>query len=245
MIPAERQAQIREYLTHNDIVRIQTLTSELGISLSTVRRDLHSMAQRGEIQLLRGGAIKLSERNLELNLDAKMLMNYSEKDRIARYAASLIADGEVLFLDPSSTNSLLIDHLLDKDVTVVTNSMAHINKLTKHGLMCILIGGQIKQSTSSCIGPLAEQTLKDLHFDHCFLGANGVSVEYGLTNNDMRERNIKHIAINNASEPIFLIDSSKFDRVTMCRVAGVDEYPIITDRVAEPFSSYTNIIVAP
>mgnify|MGYP002732814964 CR=1 FL=1 len=245
MIPAERQERIQAYLEQNEVGRIQTMVDELGISLSTLRRDLRDMAERGEVQLLRGGAIRLHSANIELNLDAKMLMNYAEKERIARYAATLVVDGDVLFLDPSSANSLLIDFLGDKNVTVVTNSIAHINKLTKLGLSCILIGGQIKRATSSCIGPVAEQALHDLFFNHCFLGANGMSVKQGLTNHDMRERNIKRIAIANAAKVTFLIDSSKFDQIAMCRVAEIGEYPIITDRQNEEYDGFDNIIVAP
>lgn len=245
MIPAQRQQRIHSYLSQNEIVRIQSLVDELGISLSTLRRDLKDMAERGEIQQLRGGAIRLRGGNIELNLDAKMLMNYAEKERIARYAASLVKDGEVLFLDPSSANGLLIDFLREKEVTVVTNSIAHINKLTKNGLMCILIGGQIKKSTSSCIGPVAEQALREFYFNHCFLGANGMSARHGLTNHDMRERTIKQIAIANSAEPIFLIDSSKFGQTAMCKVAEVDEYTIITDQIPEEFAKYENVRLAP
>jgi len=245
VIPAERQQQILSYIKQKgDIVRIQNMVDELGISLSTIRRDIHTMVQKGELQPLRGGAVKLCGSNIELNLDAKLLMNYEEKSRIARSAAAMVADGEVIFLDPSSVNSLLIPYLEHRDVTVVTNSIAHINQLNKHGVNCILTGGQIKQSTSSCIGPVAEQTLRELHFTHCFLGANGMSLQHGLTNHDLRERTIKRIAIENATDPVFLIDSSKFGKTAMCKVAEIDEYPIITDCLIDELKEFGNILVA-
>ena len=245
MIPAERQQRIRALIAQTeDIVRMDDMAQQLGISRSTLRRDLQAMVKQGEVQLLRGGAVRHRTPGIELCLDAKMRMNYDEKSRIAHKAAELIEDHEVIFLDPSSVNALLIPLLKGRDVTVVTNSIAHINQLEQHGLSGILIGGEIKSSTSSCIGPIAEQMLRELHFTHCFLGANGMSVQYGLTNHDLRERNIKRIAITNSAQPVFLIDSTKFDVVAMCQVARIDDYPIITDRRIEQLAVYDNIITA-
>lgn len=245
MIPAQRQQQIRALMAQSgDILRMEDMAQKLGVSRSTLRRDLQAMAELGEVQLLRGGAVRRAETGIELRLDAKMRMNHEEKARIARMAAGMIADHEVIFLDPSSVNALLIPLLKGRCVTVVTNSIAHINLLEQHGIPGILIGGEIKSSTSSCIGPIAEQMLRELHFSHCFLGANGMSVQHGLTNHDLRERNIKRIAISNADHPVFLIDSSKMDVAAMCQVAQLDEYPIITDRRLPQLEAYPNILFA-
>lgn len=244
MIPAERQKTIVGYLHGKDLVKIDDLIETMGISLSTIRRDIKELVDRGTIETLRGGAVRLQSSNIELNLDAKLQMHREEKSRIARCAAQTVQDHDVLFIDPSSTNSLLIDHLAGKKVTVITNSIAHINKLVQLDISCILLGGQIKQSTSSCVGPIAEQSMRNLYFNRCFLGANGISIPCGITNHDLREQTIKRIAIQNSQESFFLIDSSKFGVAAMCKVAELSECTIITNQALPEWQQFENIWVA-
>ncbi len=242
MIPAERHIQIINFLQGKEVVSLKDISDKLGISLSTIRRDAKQLSKDGQVQLLRGGAIRLPKELIELNLDAKMMLHREEKNKIARFAASFIGDGEVVFLDPASTNFLLIDYLIDKNVVVITNSIAIANKLIKSEIQCILIGGQIKRTTSACLGEIAEQTLKDLYFDRCFLGATGMSLVAGITNHDLREKSIKRVAINNSKHPYFLIDSSKYGCVAMCKVAEIDECTIICDREISELSHLSNFI---
>ncbi len=244
MIPTLRRQKIVDLLQGNEVLFLADLVAAMGISESTVRRDLKELAHGGEIELLRGGGVRLYRENVEMNIDAKLLMNREEKDRIAKYAAGLIYPGDIVFLDPSSVNYLLIDYIHAERVTVVTNSIAHMNKLVKADIHCIMIGGQIKKNTSSCVGAMAERMLSQLRFSKSFLGANGMSIELGMTNHDPNEQSIKRMAIERSVSTYFLIDSSKYGNVAMCKVADIDECLIITDKRRKELDAYSNIIYA-
>ena len=244
MIPAIRRQKLLDLLKDHELLFLPDIIDAMDSSESTVRRDLKSLAKSGEVELLRGGGVQLPKRSMEMNIQVKMQLNKDEKQRIAYAASSMIYPGDIVFLDPSSVNYLLIDYITADQVTVVTNSITHMNKLLEKDIPCIMIGGQIKKNTSSCIGPMAERMLKDLRFSKCFLGANGIDRNAGITNHDPKEQSIKHLAIRNSAVTYFLMESTKAGNVAMCKVADVEDHTIITDRVMEGFEDLDNIIVA-
>lgn len=243
MIPAVRRQKLLNLLEEHEMLFLPDVIEAMDSSESTVRRDLKTLARSGEVELLRGGGIRLPKQNVEMTLNAKLQLSKEEKDRIARAAAALIYPGDVIFMDPSSANYLMIDYIQTKPVTVVTNSITHMNKLLSADINCIMVGGQIKKTTSSCIGPQAEQMLRNLRFSKCFLGANGISRQGGVTNHDPLEQSIKRMAIENSAVTYFLVDSAKFGITTMCKVAEVDAHMILTDKEMPGYEDLDNIIV--
>lgn len=243
MIPAVRQEKILELLSNNDIVSTDSLMKVLDVSVSTLRRDLVKLEEEKKITLLHGGGVRLMQKSVELNISTKLELNKEAKERIASKAASLVEEGDTIFLDPSSTTYLMIPFLARRNVTVVTNGISHINQLINQEIPCILIGGSIKRTTNSCIGPLTEATLKTFYFNKCFLGASGFSIPSGITNHDINERVIKLLALNNSSQPYFLLDHTKYDIVTMVQVADLDAYPILIDEIPKGLEGYGNFIL--
>lgn len=242
MIPAVRQEKILDILSSNEIVSTDRLMEELNVSVSTLRRDLTKLEQEAKIILLHGGGVKLSSKPMELSISTKLELNKDAKEIIARKAASFVEDGDVIFLDPSSTTYLMIPYLTGKNITVLTNGISHINQLLTRDIPCLMIGGSIKKTTNSCIGPMAEAAMESLFFNKCFLGASGFSIQSGITNHDINERVIKAIALNNSKQPYFLMDSSKFGLIAMIKVANLEDYPIIIDKLPKELASYSNFI---
>lgn len=244
MLPQVRRQKILDLIKDRDITMLSDLIGLLGLSESTVRRDLKLLSQQGELELLRGGGIRLISANYEKDVITKMLLQQEEKKRIAALAAGFVEPGDVLFLDPSTANSMLINHLADKDVSVVTNSLMHINQMLKLGIRCYMIGGQIKTQTLACVGVSALSAMDEYRFSKSFLGANGMDAEMGITNHDPNELHIKRLAIKYAVKTFFLIDSSKYGTVNMCKVADLDEHPVITDRRLQALEPFNNILYA-
>ena len=137
----------------------------------------------------------------------------------------------------------MIPFLKGMDITVVTNGLYHINQLCTEGIPCIMLGGNIKTSTSSCIGHMTESALKEIYFNKAFLGANGFSIKAGITNHDGNEKQIKRIAMEHAQQSYFLLDSSKYGVVTMTKVASLDEVSIITERDIPELKEYAELIL--
>lgn len=244
MIPAVRQQTIINLLAENEILYMDFLADYLVISLSTLRRDLRELEKYGKITLLHGGGVQLNRVSTELSISAKINLNKEAKNKIALKACSFIQDNDVIFIDPSSTTLQMIPYLVNRNVTVITNGVYHINQLATHQISCIMIGGNIKQSTNSCIGPLAEAALNELYFNKCFIGANGFSKKAGITNHDINEYTIKRIAIEKSSESYFLIDTSKYNTVTMIKVASLTDVNIITEKHIPDLEGHDNIIYA-
>lgn len=244
MIPAMRQQKILELLQSGDIFYSDYLLDAMNISLSTLRRDLKELEKEQKIIQLHGGGVQLTKNNIELKITSKLNLHKDEKLKIARKAASFIRNHDVIFLDPSSSTLPVIPYLKEKDVTVVTNGIYHINQLCAESIPCIMLGGNIKLSTNSCLGHTTETSLQELNFDKCFLGANGFSLRSGITNHDINEKYIKRIAMENSQESYFLLDSSKYDVITMTKVASLEEAIIITDKNIPELEDCANLIVA-
>lgn len=242
MIPELRQKKIIDMISDTDIITTETLTKLLNISPSTLRRDLLKLSKQKKIVLLHGGGIRLLPKITELSMTAKMGLHKDAKDKIAQKAVSLIEDGDVIYLDPSSTTYQMIPYLKEHRVTVITNSVSHIDELIYYKIPCIMVGGSIKAATNSCIGLIAENILKGFNFNKCFIGANGFSITSGITNHDINENVIKTLAVRQSCDPYFLMDSSKFNVVAMVKLANISDYPIITEKIIPELSSYPNII---
>jgi DeoR/GlpR family transcriptional regulator of sugar metabolism len=62
----ERQTQIVDYLKEHKRISVNTICSIFSISEATARRDLEELAQNGQVQRVRGGAIALEKSPPEL-----------------------------------------------------------------------------------------------------------------------------------------------------------------------------------
>lgn len=243
MIPVLRHDEIIKLLQGCEVETLTALAAKLEISESTLRRDLKDLERQGEVEMLRGGGVRLPRENIERGIHEKVLINREEKERIAEYAAGLIRPNDVVYLDPSSLNCILVQYIKAENVKIVTNSFEIVRLLMGSGILSVLVGGDVKVRTSSCVGPLAQHMMNSMRFSKCFIGANGMSVGMGLTSHDIRECSIKQIALANSQSPYFLVDSSKQDNVAMYKVADIDACPVITGKYCEDYAKLDNIIV--
>lgn len=244
MIPVQRKERIRVLLQKSEILTLPELVLDLGISQSTLRRDLREMAQEGEVDLLRGGGIRMRREEGEWSLRQTVRHGEEEKRRIAAYAARLIFPGDILFLDASSVSYLLIDDLTPERLVVATNSIAHAGKLIQRKISCILVGGMVESDRRASVGPLAEKMMQGLRFTKCFLGTTGLSRTMGLTCRSPQIASLHRMAIDRAGTTYFLVDSGKYDVVTLCKTADIDECKIIVDVPHPVVEDLSNVIYA-
>lgn len=245
MIAYVRRKKILEELVKKDIVYIEDLAKIFSnVSMSTIRRDLKALSKEGEVVLLRGGAVKLKADLNELPIQTKQLLNMDKKEKIAKKAASLVNDGEVIYIDSGSTCFCMIKYLKDKRITVVTSNTYIIGELANTNINCIILGGEIIKNLGSIVGPITDGLLTNMFFDKAFLGANGYSLQGGISTPDPREANKKKIVKNNSKETYVLADSSKADKVTFCKAFEIDECVIITDCENETLKKYAKYIIA-
>lgn len=218
-----------EKLSHDKFVRLDDLVSLLDTSESTVRRDLDELESERKLHRVHGGAELPHSLQEEFTNQQKSIKNIQEKMQVARKAASLISNDDVIFVDAGTTNELLLGYLNQDNLTVVTNSIHHAAKLVDKNIQTIIIGGHVKKSTDASIGAVAYEQIKQLNFDKAFLGINGIDEEF-LTTPDMEEAIIKKTVIENARKSYIVTDSSKIGRVSFAKVDKIENATIITNQ---------------
>ncbi|MGT2780411.1 DeoR/GlpR family DNA-binding transcription regulator [Streptococcus lutetiensis] len=229
ILKSKRKQLIMEKLSHDKFVRLDDLVSLLDTSESTVRRDLDELESERKLHRVHGGAELPHSLQEEFTNQQKSIKNIQEKMLVAKKAASLISNDDVVFVDAGTTNELLLGYLSQDNLTVVTNSIHHAAKLVDKNIQTIIIGGHVKKSTDASIGTVAYEQIKQLNFDKAFLGINGIDEEF-LTTPDMEEAVIKKTVIENARKLYVVTDSSKIGRVSFAKVDKIENATIITNQ---------------
>ena len=93
-----------------------------------------------KLDRIHGGATINERITKELSILDKSSKNLQEKIQLAHYAASLVQEGDCIFLDAGTTTLQMIPYLKDKKVTVVTNGLTHVDLLMEHNIRTYLTG---------------------------------------------------------------------------------------------------------
>lgn len=229
MLKSERKQVIMSKIDESQFVTLDSLVTELETSESTVRRDLDELEEEGKLRRVHGGAELTHSLQEELSNQEKAIKNIQEKSAIAQVAADLIGSNEVIFIDAGTTTELLLEHLNQSNLTVVTNSIHHATKLVDRNIKTIVIGGFVKHSTDASIGQIALNQIKQMTVDKAFIGMNGIDEAY-LTTPDLEEAAIKKAIIDNSRQTIVLADSFKIGQVAFAKVGPIERVTLVTTR---------------
>ncbi|WP_099221985.1 DeoR/GlpR family DNA-binding transcription regulator [Listeria costaricensis] len=233
MLNAERKQRIIENLERVGVIKLAELVEALDCSESTIRRDLIELEQEGLLERVHGGARLLNAHNIEPSMNEKSFKNIQSKQEIARYSAELVAEGDCIYLDAGSTTIEMIPFLADRRITVVTNGLAHIEKLVQLRIDAYLLGGKMKVHTKAVVGAVALNNLTNYHFDKAFLGTNAIHLEYGHTTPDTEEALLKRSAGKQAANTFVLADHSKFGHIHFARIFDLEDATIVTDYIPQ------------
>lgn len=232
MTVEERRKTICELLKTHKVLTVEYLSTLLGTSAMTIRRDLNVLGHQELLQRVHGGAaVKRSEAD-EPPYTIREREMQLEKQRIGLAAASLVGEREVVLIDIGSTLLYLVRSLpLEKDITVVTHWLPVVLEMSRRApSKTIFLGGEVNFGELSVTGGYTEEMLGNFNADKLFLGVAGVSPEYGLTDYNTGEIQVKRQMIKCARKVIVLADHSKFGRVAPLKVANLSSvHQIITD----------------
>lgn len=247
LLEPERHQIIIEELKKKNTVKLQELVELTNSSESTIRRDLIQLEQGKFLKRVHGGAARLQGKLQEPSMNEKSFKNLQEKRQIAKYAGSLVEEGDSIYLDAGSTTFEMIP-FLPTNIVVVTNGLIHANELLEKNIKTFLIGGYAKPLTKAIIGRGALESLRTYRFDKCFMGVNGIHPQFGYTTPDQEEAMIKQLAISLTREAYVVADMSKFSEIYFAKIADLNEASIITNELdhetMEQFYSKTKIKVA-
>ncbi len=245
MLSEQRQRMILKILQEKKSVTVAELTELLGISESTARRDIVLLDKAGKLVKVFGGAVLVDNvySTVETTVSQRAEIYRDEKKRIARFAASLIAPQDFIYLDAGTTTGYMLDFIRETDVSFVTNAVAHAQRLAADGRNVILIGGTLKKSTEAVVGSTAVLMLKDYHFTKGFFGSNGVSKDAGFTTPDISEALVKKTAMEQCRQSYLLCDHSKFHLVSSVTFAPLDGGIILTDEQTDGYQNLADITI--
>lgn len=243
MIPYERQQRILELLKGRELVRLDEIKEAIpGASTSTLRRDIKELEEAGRVERLQGGAIKALSGAIELPMSTKAGMQTAEKAVIARLAATLIEDGDAIYLDSGSTCTALLKELLDRRVNIVTTNTDVFHFSHDFVAEITVLGGSYNASISSLSGPLTEENIEKYIFGKAFLGANGIDPRFGVTTPNLIESTKKQAVHAHAQRTFVLADSTKFHKVSAVHTFDLSEVTIISDRSNARISQITALL---
>ena len=244
MIPFVRRQKILEILHKSEVAYLDELIKETGASEATIRRDLKTLNEEDQIDLLLGGAAKIRVHLSEEPLNKRVFTNKEEKELIGKYAATLINDGDFIYIGPGTTENTIIQHLAEKNVTVVTTGTFHINALIENKIDCIILGGRMIHSIAVLSGPMAIEQVKNMHFDKCFIGCSGLSFEGKLTTSDENVAAMNKEVIKTAKTVYFLADSTKFGKANRFEFAATqNDHYLITTKKQDEFIGECKLII--
>lgn len=238
MLTEERHNLILEFLEKKGIAKINELVEITNTSESTIRRDLTILEKINVLKRIHGGATLPRGRLTELSYQEKEVQSINEKRSIAEFTASLIEEGDSIYLDAGTSTFEMIQYIDKKNIVVVTNGLKHINALIERNINAYILGGKVKIITKAVVGSDALKHLQKFRFDKCFLGINAIHIECGYTTPDSEEAILKETAIKHSRQTFVLADESKFGEVSFVKVADLNEAIIITNSKMEDYEGY-------
>lgn len=216
MLIKERHAAIVELLKANNLVIIGDLAKRFDISLETARRDLEALQDQGIVRRIHGGAVLADS----YTSTGPLKNSYPQKQAIGKKAASLVHEGDTIFLAIGSTVHELAINLKDrKELTVITNSILVINELINTNVKVIVLGGDLNNNEQMIYSYTTEQMMEQYFVDKAFFSCGGIYedniTDYGDTLD--RFKLAKH-----SKKMFLLVDSEKFGRTARNRSCSLD-----------------------
>ena len=233
MFALERQKMIIDLLNQTGAVSVSRLSEEMGVTEETVRRDLEKLEKQELLRRTHGGALPIDESSNELSLNKRKSTNVEEKMALAKIAANMVATGDTIFLDASTTTFYMAQEIkrMKQAVTVITNSLRVISELADcENVKLIGIGGLVG-SNQSFVGRFAENCIEKNYFaNKMFFSGKGIVRNSGGLESNEQECAIKQQMMKNSTKHYFICDKSKIGRIGFIKLADIENLNgIITD----------------
>lgn len=227
MLPVQRQMETVGLLSTHGAVAVEDLAERLGVSLSTVRRDLDDLERQGVVRRVHGGAVLTDPPALadepEAPIRLREVERSHEKQAIALRAIELVEPGSVLLLTGGTTTAALAPLLASvPGIRVVTNSLDVAIRLANVDLDLTVLGGSLRRPELSLLGPLVGLGLDDLHIDHVIMGAYGIDQRSGVLGASAPECEVDRRLAGAAERLTLLVDSTKFTHRSPHRIVGLE-----------------------
>jgi len=225
LIPAQRRDKIQEYLAIHQIVRTADLMNLLETSEATVRRDLEWLEQKGILERAHGGAILNQRVIFEQEYKQRAQHFPEEKKYIGQLAASLIEEGDIVFINSGTTATQVLQHIpRNPRITVFTNNVSSLVDVDDPGFHLYLTGGEFQPRSNSLAGRFALDNLSQVFANKAIIGVDGISLKHGCTVPTNPEAEVvRHMIERTKGQVVVVADHSKWGAVSNFPVANIGE----------------------
>ncbi len=241
MIPEARRQKIIDTLKRENIITLENLAQEFGVSRITIQRDINLLQKKGLVEKVHGGVKfdDLAQKNFETRFKSRLGANYEKKQEIAQKAMQLVEDEKTIFLDSSTTLYIFSQNLFKKkflDLNIITTSPAIAWQATGYPeIKLISTGGQLKADFNMFCGSWVLEFLDRINIDSALISAAGISPDLMLTTSDKDLANILLKVMERSKEINLLADSSKFFKEGMLSISHISRCSnIVTDSSISP-----------
>lgn len=230
-----RIRQMEQYILERDLVSMDELRDTFNISMNTVRLDVAQLVSKGAIRKVYGGVCSNQKGNL-VPFQERQSKNIQGKKAVGKVAASLVEDGDIIFIDSGTTTMYMIDHLgSSKNVIVLTNNLDVINRaVLLPDINIICLPGTLERKTNSFVSADTVRTLEKYNIKKAFMASSGIAKSGIITNSSPLEYEIKKAALANSKEVNLLIDSTKYGKSALLTYANIPEMKrVVVDQNVE------------
>lgn len=233
-----QEREILEILQNNQYATIDELAEKLFVSPSTVRRKLNVLQRKGLVTRTHGGAQLNDDNNFFPSFTFRVHINSFEKKKMALAAIKLIKNGDLIFLDGTTSAFFIAEYLSEfKNIRVITNGIDTLSLLAKNNITAYSTGGCIQElNRSVLVGHYAEEMIGNFHADIAFFSAQSVNNDGEIYDCFEEENVIRKAMIKHASKKVFLCDSTKFGKTSLFHLCSLNDVDYIVSNHTIPDS---------
>ena len=222
-----RTKLILAHLKSKRACSLKELMEKFGVSSATIHRDAEELAKRDAVERVRGGLVYKDAPDPSGSAAAyqeRVVAHRAEKIAAAKKALAKIEEGDILFLDSSTTTyelALLLAHSDFDHLTVITNAIAVMHlfrKFPSHWSM-IALGGNYDVQLNSILGAAAIEQLSHFNITKAFVSAFGLDDKTATTNHERQAEMLRKV-LDAADRRYLMVDHTKLKRKGLYRIAA-------------------------
>ena len=222
-----QEKKILEILETQQYASVEELSAVLCVSTSTIRRSLEILQQKGLVTRTHGGVKINSDNNFSPSFTFRIHQNSFEKKKIALSAIKLIKNGDIIFLDGSTSAFYIAEYLKEfENIRVITNGIDTLSLLSKNKILAYSTGGQVSSKNPSVlVGRYAEDMICNFHADIAFFSAQAMDNDGEIYDCFEDEIFLRRAMIKNAKTKVFLCDNTKVGKSSpyhLCSLKDID-----------------------
>ena len=238
MLPEERQNMIVQIVNETGSAIVKDLSIRFAITEDSIRKDLTSLQKKGLLRKTYGGALKIEDNSQEQFVSQRKGKYILDKQKIAKKIVGMLKNGDLIFLDISTTN-IEVAKLLKTSglsLTVVTNMIDVMNVMIGDEFnKLIFIGGTFTDGKDGFVGLNANREISRYRFDKSFLGVVGVSASTNSVSTYMLEdASTKETIVKSSKQAFMILETRKLSKDGNFVYATINDYAgAITEKPLE------------